>query len=140
VTAATGPRPGRDQGGFVTVWTVALSFTCIVLVGLVHDAGRALRSQSDAFGLAAAAARAGAQELDRPAAVVGTTRLDADAARQTARQYLAERGVAGTVEVLDGGLDVTVTVTRTTDLQILPGAVTVNASATAHAAQGPEPS
>jgi Flp pilus assembly protein TadG len=127
----------RDDQGFVTVWTVALAFACVSLVGLVHDAGRALRAQSDAFGSAAAAARAGAQEIDRPAAVTGTTRLDHDLAREAAGRYLAERGLDGTVSV--AGMDVTVTVRHTTDLQILPGSITVDATATAHAAQGPTP-
>lgn len=128
---------GRRDQGFVTVWTVALSFSCVSLIGLVHDAGRALRARSDAFGTAAAAARAGAQEVDRAAAVLGDTRLDLDLAQQTAAAYLASRGVDGEVSVAD--MDVTVTVTDTTDLQILPGSVTVNATATAHAAQGQTP-
>jgi Flp pilus assembly protein TadG len=127
----------RREDGFVTVWTVALAFACVSLVGLVHDAGRALRAQSDAFGTAAAAARAGAQEIDRVAAVTGTTRLDQDQARSSAAAYLADRGVDGTVTVAD--MDVTVTVTDPVDLQILPGTVTVDATATAHAAQGPPP-
>jgi Flp pilus assembly protein TadG len=131
-----GRRSLRDQG-FVTVWTVALSFSCISLIGLVHDAGRALRARSDAFGTAAAAARAGAQEIDRAAAVLGDTRLDEQLALQTAASYLSSRGVQGEVSVAD--MDVTVTVTDTTDLQILPGSVTVNATATAHAAQGQTP-
>ena len=130
-------RNRRDDRGFVTVWTVALAFACVSLVGLVHDAGRALRAQSDAFGSAAAAARAGAQEVDRVAAVTGTTRLDQALARQAAAAYLADRGLDGTVTVAD--MDVTVTVTHTTDLQILPGSITVDATATAHAAQGPTP-
>jgi Flp pilus assembly protein TadG len=129
-------RPRHDRG-FVTVWTVALAFTCISLVGLVHDSGRALRARSDAFGTAAAAARAGAQEIDRIAAITGTTRLDEDLARRSAAAYLADRGVVGEVDVDE--IDVTVTVTDTTDLQILPGSVTVDATATAHAAQGPTP-
>ena len=131
------PDRRADNRGFVTVWTVALSFACVSLVGLVHDAGRALRAQSDAFGSAAAAARAGAQEVDRVAAVTGTTRLDEGLAHQAAPAYLADPGHDGTVTVAD--MDVTVTVTHTTDLQILPGSITVDATATAHAAQGPTP-
>jgi Flp pilus assembly protein TadG len=125
----------HDERGFVTVWTVALAFACVSLVGLVHDAGRALRARSDAFGSAAAAARAGAQQIDRAAAVTGTIHLDPDAARSAAIAYLADRDVTGDVTVLD--MDVTVTVTDTTSLQILPGSVSVDATATAHAVQGP---
>jgi hypothetical protein len=117
------------------VWTVALAFACVALIGLVHDAGRALRARSDAFGTAAAAARAGAQQIDRPAAVTGTIRLDQDAARAAAIAYLSNSDVTGEVTV--AGMDVTVTVTDTTTLQILPGSVSVDATATAHAVQGP---
>jgi hypothetical protein len=120
----------------MTVWTVALAFSCVLLVGLVHDAGRALRARSDAFGTAAAAARAGAQQLDRAAAVTGTLKLDPDAAQVAAQQFLADRGVTGSVTV--GAMEVSVTVTDTTDLQIVPyGSVTVDATATAQAVQGP---
>jgi hypothetical protein len=127
----------RNEQGFVTVWTVALTFSCVLLVGLAHDAGRALRARSDAFGTAAAAARAGAQQLDRAAAVTGTIELDPEAARSAAFSYLNERDVTGTVDVDD--MRVSVTVTDTTDLQILPfpRRVSVDATATAEAVQGP---
>lgn len=128
---------GRGDRAFVTVWTIALTFSCVLLVGLAHDAGRALRARSDAFGTAAAAARAGAQQLDRGAAVTGTLRLDPDAARITALRYLSDRDVTGSVDVED--MAVSVTVTDTTDLQILPypRRVSVDATATAEAVQGP---
>jgi hypothetical protein len=128
---------GRGDRAFVTVWTIALTFSCVLLVGLAHDAGRALRARSDAFGTAAAAARAGAQQLDRGAAVTGTLRLDPDAARTTALRYLSDRDVTGSVDVED--MAVSVTVTDTTDLQILPypRRVSVDATATAEAVQGP---
>ena len=128
---------GRGDRAFVTVWTVALTFSCVLLIGLAHDAGRALRARSDAVGTAAAAARAGAQQLDRGAAVTGTLKLDPDAARTTALRYLSDRDVTGSVDVDD--LAVSVTVTDTTDLQILPypRRVSVDATATAEAVQGP---
>lgn len=128
---------GRGDRAFVTVWTIALTFSCVLLVGLAHDAGRALRARSDAFGTAAAAARAGAQQLDRGAAVTGTLKLDPDAARTTALRYLSDRDVTGSVDVED--MAVSVTVTDTTDLQILPypRRVSVDATATAEAVQGP---
>lgn len=133
----TARRP--DDRGFVTIWTVALAFACIALIGLVHDAGRALRARSDAFGTAAAAARAGASQLDRAAAVTGTAQLDEVAARSAANRYLSLRDVSGTVNVAAEAMEVTVTVTDTVSLQILPGSVSVQSTATAHAAQGPTP-
>ena len=126
-----------DDRGFMTVWTVALAFSCILLVGLVHDAGRALRARSDAFGTAAAAARAGAQQIDRGAAVTGVLQLDQDLAYQAALAYLDTSGVTGDVTFPDE-MTVQVTVQDSTDLQIIPyGSVTVDATATAEAVQGP---
>jgi hypothetical protein len=121
----------------MTVWTVALAFSCVLLVGLVHDAGRALRARSDAFGTAAAAARAGAQQIDRGAAVTGVLQLDQDLAYQAALAYLDTSGVTGNV-TFPSEMTVQVTVQDTTDLQIIPyGSVTVDATATAEAVQGP---
>lgn len=132
------PRSRGDRG-FVTVWTVALAGTCWLVVGLVLDSGRVLRDRSEAFGAAAAAARAGAQQLDERTTIAdGRPVLDEDLAEQVARGYLADRGFEGEVDVI-GDLEVMVTVTNTSDLQIIPvpGAVTFEVSATARAIQGP---
>ncbi|MFP3901544.1 MAG: pilus assembly protein TadG-related protein [Acidimicrobiia bacterium] len=134
--------PGRRRagdGGFVTAWTVALAVCCWGLVGLVIDGGRALRERSDAFGTAAAAARAGVQEIDERAAIAGQVRLDEDAARAAALGYLATRGFAGTVAV--DGADVTVSVSGRTDLRVLvvPDSVGYAVSASARAVQAGGP-
>ena len=68
-------RPRRDAG-YVTVFTLGVSMALVSVVGLVLDGGRAQRAQGDAFGAAAAASRAGAQQLDPLAAVNGEVRLD----------------------------------------------------------------
>jgi hypothetical protein len=118
---------------------VALAGTCWLFVGLVLDSGRVLRDRSEAFGAAAAAARAGAQQLDTRIAVAeGTPVLDEDAAQAAAHAYLADRGFDGEVEMV-GDLGVMVTVTETTDLAIIPApdSVTFEVSATAEAIQGP---
>jgi hypothetical protein len=87
--------------------------------------------------LAAAAARAGAQQIDRGAAVTGVLQLDQDLAYQAALAYLDTSGVTGDVTFPDE-MTVQVTVQDTTDLQIIPyGSVTVDATATAEAVQGP---
>ena len=128
----------RDRG-FVTAWTVALAATCWLFVGLVFDSGRVLRDRSEAFGAAAAAARAGAQQLDLRIAVAdGRPVLDEDEARRAAQAYLADRGFEGEVDVI-GDLEVTVTVTASADLKIIPvpDSVTFEVSATAEAIQGP---
>lgn len=128
----------RRDRGFVTAWTVALAGTCWLFVGLVLDSGRALRDRSEAFGAAAAAARAGAQQLDERTAIADGDRvLDVDEARRVANAYLADRGFTGEVQVI-GDLEVVVTVTDSVDLAIIPvpDVVTFQVSATAQAVQG----
>ena len=93
------PRRGRGDAGFVSAWTVAIAVACWAMVGLVVDGGRALRERSSAFGAAAAAARAGVQEIDERAAVLGELALDEQAAERSADAYLDARGFHGTVTV-----------------------------------------
>jgi hypothetical protein len=130
-------RELRDRG-FVTAWTVALAGSCWLFVGLALDSGRVLRDRSEAFGAAAAAARAGAQQLDERVAIAeGRTVLDPERASQVAHAYLSDRGFTGDVDVI-GDLEVVVTVTETADLKIIPvpDVVTFEVSATAQAVQG----
>jgi Flp pilus assembly protein TadG len=134
-----GPVPGghdarRSDRGFVTVWTVGVSTACIALVGLVFDGGLALRERSDAFGVAAAAARAGAQEVDEHAAVQGELHLDEAAAQEAAVDHAAAAGYHAEVEIAD--LDITVTISGETDFEILPGSAAYTVSATAQVTVG----
>jgi Flp pilus assembly protein TadG len=126
-------RPDRDDRGYVTLFALGVSLGLVAVIGLVHDGGRAQRAQSDAFGAAAAAARAATQELDPAAAAAGELRLDDDLARQAAQDYLAARGLDGTVTVTDD--QVTVHVTRHVDFQVLPGGASLHATATARTTQ-----
>ncbi len=109
-------RLGDDRGS-VTVWAISATVACMLLVGLVLDGGTMLRARSDAFSVASAAARAGAQQLDPAAAVEGNAVLDPDAAQQAALDYLAARGTTGTATVT--GDTITVTVTSSVNLQLL---------------------
>jgi Flp pilus assembly protein TadG len=124
---------GRGDGGYVTLFALGVSLGLVAVIGLVHDGGRAQRAQSDAFGAAASAARAATQELDAGAAASGHVRLDSEHARQAAHEFLAARGLDGTVDVI--GDRVTVTVTRHVDFQVLPGGTDLDATATARATQ-----
>jgi len=124
-------RP-RDAG-YVTLFVLGVSMGMAAVIGLVLDGGRAQRAQSDCFGVAAAAARAGAQELDASAAVAGEVRLDETKASQAASSYLAEHGVGGTVSVAER--QVTVTAVRNVDFLMLPGGVTLDATATSRVTQ-----
>ena len=132
-------RRGRGDAGFVSAWTVAIAVACWGMVGLVVDGGRALRERSSAFGSAAAAARAGVQEIDERQAVLGELALDEPAAIQSAHEYLEGRGFDGTVSV--DGLDVTVSIEGETDIVILaaPDSVPYAVTATARAVQGDGP-
>jgi Flp pilus assembly protein TadG len=130
-----------EDAGFVSAWTVVIAVACWAMVGLVVDGGRALRERSSAFGAAAAAARAGVQEIDERAAALGALELDEEAAEQSADEYLDRRGFDGTVTV--DGLDgtVTVTVQGQTDMTILaaPQSVSYTVTARARAVQGDGP-
>lgn len=124
--------PDSDDRGFAAPFTAAVAVALVFLVGVILDGGRWMRAQSDTFGVAAAAARAGAQEIDEPAALRGELLLDATAAEAAAHAYLDARNLTGTVQV--DGLEVTVTAHAVVHLQVLPVAsVDVEETATARA-------
>lgn len=126
----------RPDCGYVTLFTAGVALGVVSVVGLVLDGGRALRAQSDSFGAAAAAARAGAQELDPVASVHGEVRLDGEAAAGAAQAFLSARGLSGTVRVTD--TRVMVTVTRDVDFAVLPGSARLDATATSRVARDGE--
>ena len=130
---------GRGDAGFVSAWTVVIAVACWAMVGLVVDGGRALRERSSAFGAAAAAARAGVQEIDERAAALGELELDEEEAENSADEYLDDLGFDGRVTV--DGLDVIVTVRGQTDMTILaaPQSVSYTVTARARAVQGDGP-
>ncbi len=130
----------RDgEVGMVTVWASVVVSACFAMAALVLDGGVVLRARSEAFSLAGAAARAGAQQVSESAGFEGRTVIDADAATGAALAYLDARGASGTVSV--SGSTVTVTVATTAELQLVAvlGAdtVSVDATATAEAVAGP---
>lgn len=133
MTALRAPRArwATDERGSATVWMIGVTVASFLMVGLVLDGGVMLRSRSDAFAIAASAARVGAQQLDPDAAVEGLTVLDPIAAEQAAQGYLGNQGVTGTVTVT--GDTITVTVTTSARLQMLRvvGGDTVTFDATA---------
>lgn len=131
----TGPAPLRarlaDDRGSVTVWMIAVTVASILLLALVLNGGILLRARSDAFSLAAAAARAGAQALDPDEAVEGRSVLDPAAAQQAAQAYLAAHGATGTVSVTADSVTVTVATTAQLRGLALLGGGTTSFSATA---------
>jgi hypothetical protein len=131
-------RCGRDDRGIVTVWVASTVASLLLLAGFLLDGiGVVLRARSEAFAVAASAARAGAQALDDDAAVHGQVRVDPDGAMVAATYYLEARGIEGSVAV--AGDEVTVTVHEVADLQVLPGSLTITATATVAAIETGRP-
>ncbi len=132
---------GHSERGIATVWSVVVVGACFLMIGLVLDGGVILRARSEAFSLAGAAARVGAQELESDAAAQGSVVLDPEGARAASLDYLAQRGAAGEVTV--AGDEVSVTVTLMAELQMLRvasgGRVEVSATATVAAIKGAAP-
>lgn len=134
-------RRVADDRGSVTVWMIAVTVGSILLLALVLNGGILLRARSDAFSVAAAAARAGAQELDPDQAVEGRSVLDPAAAAQAAQAYLAAHGATGTVTVTADS--VTVTVSTSAQLQgfaqVGGGTASFSATATVDIVKVPGP-
>lgn len=126
-----GRRRRSDERGSATVWMIGVTVSTFALVALVLDGGAMLRARSDAFAVAGAAARVGAQQLDPDAAVEGLTVLDPIAAERAVMDYLNDAGVTGRASVV--GDAVTVTVSSEAELQMLRlvGGDTVSFDATA---------
>lgn len=133
-------RARRDDCGFVTVWTVAISATMFLIIGFTLDAGRVVRANSDAYGVAAAAARMAVNFVDKDHHVeTGETRVDEILGREAAEAYIEERGYEGAVDYGGpGDLEATVTVIG----EVVPhmpgvGAQRIEVQASAQAIQVP---
>jgi hypothetical protein len=129
-------RP-RDDAGSITALTASVLGGLMLMSALVAGGSAVLRARSDAFGLAAAAARAGAQELDEDAVMEGTIELDPGAAEAAAQTYLASRGATGVVAV--NGSDVVVTVQDSVSIPQLGQVISVSSTATVSARRGATP-
>jgi hypothetical protein len=127
----------RDDRGSITALTASVLAGFVVMFALVVGGAEVLRARSDAFGAAAAAARAGAQELDEAAVVQGLVELDPQAAQAAAQSYLAARGATGSVTV--SATDVTVTVEDSVAIPHLGDVIGVEATATVSAIKGQTP-
>jgi hypothetical protein len=128
---------GRDGRGSVTAMTAAVLAGLVLITTLVLGGSAVLRARSDAFGVAASAARAGAQALQEDALVQGDVVIDPTAAEAAALEFLATRGATGQVTVV--GTDVSVTVEDSVDVPQLGRAVAIEATATVSAIKGATP-
>lgn len=132
-------RLRQDQSGRVTAFVVIIVTAVLLFAGLVLDGGLALAAKVRALGEAQEAARAGAQEIDLAAyRANGALRLEPQQASAAARNYLAAAGHTGTVSVAGNTVNVTVTVSQST--QLLPligiGSITVTATGQAQPQRG----
>ncbi len=135
----------RDDAGRVSVFLAVAAMGVLMVVALAFDGAGQLRSLQRADNLAAEAARAGGQAIDRATAIEGgPKRIDEPQARQAVARYLAAAGVAGhtvSFPVVDGETVVRVRVTVTYQRSLLglvgfADSVTVSGEATARALTG----
>ena len=124
----------RSDAGSITAMTATVVAGFVMMLALVVGGGAVLRARTDAFGTAAAAARAGAQQLDEDALAQGDVVIDFDKAEAAAQGYLAAQGATGTVSI--AGADVIVTVNETVAIPQLGQSVTISATATVSAIKG----
>ena len=124
----------RSDAGSITAMTATVVAGFVMMLALVVGGGAVLRARTDAFGTAAAAARAGAQQLDEDALAQGDVVIDTANAEAAAQGYLAAQGADGTVSI--AGADVVVTVNETVAVPELGQSVTISATATVSAIKG----
>ncbi|MEU8253126.1 pilus assembly protein TadG-related protein [Micromonospora inaquosa] len=144
MTAATStPRSSRaGEHGRVSIFLAVTMVGVLAIIGLSFDGAGQLRTLQRAQNLAAEAARAGGQAIDRATAIEGgPKRIDEPQARAAVAYYLAAVGTAGhTVNFpeVDGETLIRVTVSITYHRSMLgpfvqDKTVTVTGEATARA-------
>lgn len=128
-----------DERGSITAFVAIVATALVMVAGMAYDGGQVIHAHNAARNDAEQAARAGAQQIDlNHLRQANEPRLDPTDAENAAIDYLARVGATGTA-VVDGA-DITVTVTRTQPLRILPGADrTITVTETASAVRGDDP-
>jgi Flp pilus assembly protein TadG len=129
----------NDERGSITAFVAIIATALVMVAGMAYDGGQVIHAHNAARNDAEQAARAGAQKIDLDhLRQTNEPRLDATEAEAAAIDYLALVGATGTA-VVDGA-DITVTVTRTQPLRILPGADRIiTVTETAAAVRGDDP-
>jgi hypothetical protein len=123
----------RDERGSITAFVAVVASALVLVAGMAYDGGQVIAAHNAARNDADRAARAGAQQIDLDhLRATNEPRLDPAAAESAAVEYLRRAGATGTATV--SGASITVTVTRTQPMLILPGGdrtITVSETATA---------
>lgn len=131
-------RLGGDRGSISLLFAM-VAVGLIAIIGLVYDGGRAQAGRSEAYAIAAEAARAGASALDLDyLRSTGIARLDPSEAHAAAAAWIAATGHQGTVTATTTEVAVTVTVDTATELLGVIGihTVTVQSEAVARPRTG----
>lgn len=134
-------RRPAGQDGSVSLFLVVAVLALFIAVGLVVDGGQKLRATQRADDAAAEAARAGVQSVQPGNTVRGQApRVNTAAAISAARDYLAAAGVAGSVSVTGGRVQVSTSTSFTPSFLSLIGlgTQTVTGHADARLARGVE--
>lgn len=138
-------RHGRRDDGRVSVFLAVAVVGVLTIIALAFDGAGQLRSLQRADNLAAEAARAGGQSIDRATAIEGgPKRIDQPQARRAVAEYLAAAGASGhtvSFPVVDGETVVQVRVTVTYQRALLglvgfDSTVTVSGQANGRALTG----
>ncbi len=123
----------HGERGSVTAFVAVVASALVMVAGMAYDGGELIAAHNAARNDAERAARAGAQQIDldylRSAEEL---RLEPEAARTAAVEYLARVGAHG--EAVVSGASITVTVIRTHPMFILPSSdrvITVRETASA---------
>jgi Putative Flp pilus-assembly TadE/G-like len=116
--AGGGRPPVTSERGSVTVFVVVMVVPMVLMAALAFDGGQILTARRQAIDTAQNAALAGAQAVSGPAVRHGGLDVAAGPVAVAAESYLDRNDATGKVVV--GGNEVTVTVTSTVELTLLP--------------------
>lgn len=129
----------RDERASITAFVAVVAIALVLLAGMAYDGGQVITAHTAARNNAEQAARAGAQQIDLDhLRSTNEPRLDPIAAESAAVEFLERVGATGIATV--SGTSITVTVTRTQPMLILPGSDrTMTISETASAVDEGQP-
>ncbi|WBB48102.1 pilus assembly protein TadG-related protein [Verrucosispora sp. WMMA2044] len=136
---------GHGDAGRVSIFLAVALIGVLAIIGMAFDGAGQLRTLQRAENLAAEAARAGGQAIDRATAIEGgPKRINRREARRAVRNYLTTAGASDhtvTFPVVDGETLIRVRVEVTYDRAALglfgfSNTVTVSGEATARALTG----
>jgi hypothetical protein len=129
-------EPGQAECGSLTLMLAVLFISLLALVGLVIDGGAKVTLAENATSIAQEAARAGAGMVNTATAYAnGSFVVDESQAVNAADQYLANAGYQGSAQpgATANSIQVTVTVTRPTEVLSIIGIDSMSATGKATA-------